>query len=394
MKISKKLIAGALSALMLVSVAPFGVSAKPQAGEEVQSSLSSRILGTYQEDGSILFKMQEDAHGNGNALWELLSNDNKKTIVLPKKKIKIDRVLYVGNNTTLIATGATIFQTDWQKNLIIHDCDKTNYNSLKNVTIKGGKWQIKDNAKARRSTSTFRFAHAQNINLIGCNIETNYISHAVELIACKNVTVDKCTLTAKGKSKSDSLEEALQIDIATKATAPSCAAYGSKYVKGQTCKNITVKNCKITGSRGVCANKTDTEGGKWLKNHHENIKITGNTLTGVSSEALALHNVAGATVKKNKITSKGSRLSTVYTIGLNLCSFGYNNVTSKYKNTISDNTIKGGLRGLYINTAYGNKFGKTTIKNNKLYAKSSASNAMVIYNCKSTVKKNNKTYKW
>lgn len=394
MKITKKLIAGALSALMLASIVPFSASAKAKAGDEVMSSVSSRVLGTYQEDGSILFKMQEDAHANGNALWELLSSDKKKTIVLPKKKIKIDRVLYVGNNTTLIATGATIFQTDWQKTLIIHDCDKTNYNSLKNVTIKGGTWQIKDNAKARRSTSSFRFNHAQNINIIGCKIETNHISHAIELIACKNVTVDKCTLTAKGKTKSDSLEEALQIDIATKATAPSCAAYGNKYVKGQTCKNITVKNCKITGSRGICANKTDTEGGKWLKNHHENIKITGNTLTGVTSEALALHNVAGATVKNNTITSKGSRTGTVYTIGLNLCSFGYNNVTSKHKITIEGNTIKGGLRGLYINTASSNKFGKTTIKNNKLYAKSGTANAMVVSKCTSVTKKNNKLYKW
>ncbi len=395
MKITNKIIICALSALMLFSSAPFCVSAAaPKAGDEVQSAQSRRILGTYRKDGSILFKMQEDAHANGNALWELLSNDKKKTIVLPKKKIKIDRVLYIGNNTTLIAKGATIFQTDWQKTLIIHNCDKTNYGSLKNVTIKGGKWQIKDNAKARRSTSSFRFAHASNIKLIGCKIETNYISHAVELIACKNVTVDGCTLTAKGKTKSTSLEEALQIDIATKATAPSCAAFGSKYVKGQTCKNITVKNSKITGSRGICSNKTDSEGGKWLKKHHTNITVTGSIVTGATSEALALHNAAGVTVKNNKITSKGSRVSTVYTIGLNLASFGYNSATAKHKNIISGNTIRGGRQGLYVIAYKGNKFGKTTVKNNKLYAKSGKPHAMEIYNCKSVVKSKNKTYKW
>ncbi|MCH5304218.1 MAG: hypothetical protein J1E41_05085 [Ruminococcus sp.] len=397
----KRILALAASALMLISAGSLDAFAAED--RQVFNEYGNRVCGTLQDDGSILFKPTAgDPHATGNDLYYLLSGDKKKTIVLPKKTIKIERVLYPGNNTTLIATGATIIQNDKNKNLVINDCDKTNYKSLKNVTIKGGKWKIKGNATNTRPTSTFRFAHASNITLQKCTIDTNYRSHAVELIACKNVTVDGCKLMASGKTNSTSLEEALQIDIASKATAPSCVAYGKKYVKGQTCQNITVKNCTIRGSRGVCANRTDTEKGKWLKKHHKNITLTGNTITGMTSEAVALHNTAGIKVKNNKITSKGKRTNTVYTIGLNIASFGNTTAIAKKKVTISGNTIKGGRQAIqvvtYKNTTSGvygsHKFGTVTIKKNKLYAKSGKSNCILTKQCKKIKSSGNKLNKW
>lgn len=398
---AKRITAIAISALMLISAVSIDAIAKES--KYVLNEYGNRVCGTLQKDGSILFKPTPgDAKATGNDLYYLLSGDKKKTIVLPKKKIKIERVLYPGNNTTLIATGATIIQTQKDKTLIINDCDKTDYKSLQNVTIKGGKWHINGNKTNKRPTSTFRFAHAKNIKLQKCTIDTNYISHAVELIACKNVTIDGCKILASGKTKSTSLEEAVQIDIASKATAPSCAKFGKKYVKGQTCKNITIKNSAIRGSRGVCANRTDTEGGKWLKKHHSDITLTGNTITGMTSEAVALHNTAGISVKNNKITSKGKRTSTVYTIGLNIASFGSTKAIAKKKITVSNNTIKGGRQAIHIVTyrnttsgAYGShKFGTVTIKNNKLYAKKGKGNCILTKQCKKVIKSKNKLHKW
>lgn len=390
----KRLLALILAVIMLVTVTPISVFAEETEDEvKVVTNASGTVIGTYQEDGSILFEMQGDAHANGNALYTLLSTDKKKTIVLPKKKIKIDRVLFIGNNTTLIATGATVFQTEWEKPLINNTCDKINYNSTKNVTIIGGKWQIKNNEKALKDTSTFRFIHSKNLTFKNCKIDTNYRSHAIELIACKNVTVDNCKLLSKGKTF-DKIDEALQIDIATKATAPTFASMASKFLNGQTCHNITVKNCTIRGARGICANKTDTENGKWLSKHHTNITITNNTITGKTLEGVVLNNTAGFTVKNNTIVSLSSNSDKGYTIGLSILSYGANSAISNRTNIISGNTIKGDRQGLYMNSYTQYSYGKTTVKNNKFYAKSGASNGYIVYKCSKLVKANNKTYKW
>lgn len=373
-------------------------SSEPYKEEPVYNEHHNRICGKKQKDGSIKFiPTKGNAFATGNDLFYLLSGNKKRTIVLPKKKISIQRVLMPGNNKTLIATGATIYQTDKNKTLVVSPVDlKTKKQTpVKNLKIIGGKWRIKGYATRKTATSTFRFLHSSNITLKKCDIQTNYKSHAVELIACKKVTVDGCKLIAVGKTKSDSLEEALQIDIATTDTTDNILA---KYLKGQTCSNITVKNCVIKGSRGVCANRTD----KWLKKHHKNIKLIGNTITGVTSEAVALHNTAGITVKNNKIYSKGSRINTTYSIGVNIASFGKTSAISKKSVTVTGNTIKGGRQAIqvvtYKNTTSGvygsHKFGKVTIKNNKLYCKKGKGNCILTKNCKSVKKSGNKLYKW
>lgn len=391
----KRTLSVALSALTVLSAAT-AFSATYCADEvETESSavtVNGIEIGTKQDDGSILLNVSSDPAQNGRVINAALNDNKKRTIVIPPKKFKIERVIWLGNNKTINAKGATIFQTDPQKPLINHACTKTNYNSLKNITINGGTWQVKDNAKAIRPTSTIRFNHAQNITIKNARIDTNYVSHAVELIACKNVTFDKCKLEAKGKQKNDKYAEPLQIDIATKATAPTIASYGKKYVSGQVCKNITVKNCVVTGSRGICTNKTDTENGKWLKKYHSNIKIIGCTVTGMATEALCLHNVMGVTVKNTKAYSKGKDDN--YNVGCYLAGMGNNKSTSKYKNLFSSNTFKGGRYGLYIATYSGNKFGKTTVKNNKLYAKNGASAALKVLGGTKVVSKGNKKYKW
>lgn len=369
---------------------------------DVWNEHHNRICGKKQKDGSIKFiPTKGNAGATGNDLYYLLSGNKKKKIILPKKKITIERTLMPGNNTTLIATGATVYQKDKSKNLLISFADKRTGKQIpvKKLKIVGGKWRINGYATRTRKTSTFRFLHSSNITLKKCDIQTNYICHAVELIACKNVKIDGCKLIAVGKTRGDSLEEALQIDIASTGTTTNILP---KYLKGQVCSDITVNNCTIKGSRGVCANRTDTENNKWLTKHHKNITLIGNTVTGMTSEAVALHNTAGIKVKNNKIYSKGKRLGSTYSIGLNIASFGKTNSISKKPVVVTGNTIKGGRQALQIVTyrntksgAYGShKFGKVTVKNNKLYCKRGKSNALLIKKCKKVKKSGNKTYKW
>ncbi len=361
-----------------------------------------RVIGVYNESGQIVFKpATKDYKGysyeklNALALTQLCEGNQKKTIVIPSgSTVKINFAIKVGNNTTINAKGATIIQTDSKKGMMANDVDALNYNSVKNVTINGGTWKH-STSKGLKGTM-FKFAHGQNIVFDGCKITCNYKGHSIELIACKNATVKNCNIKALGSAGKTCLEEQVQIDIATPKTAPGIVSYGSKYVKGQTCNNIKVINNTIKGARGVCANYASTEP-KYKNKFHKNITIIGNTITGVTSEAVALFNTTSASVKNNKIYSKGKRTGSAYSIGLHVAMFGKAPKSiKKAKITISNNTIKGGRQALQVFSHTSSKYGKVSIAKNKLYCKKGKSKAL---NAKKASiskisNKGNKKYKW
>lgn len=343
------------------------------------------------EAETVSFTPSKDAAENGRTLTALLGDDSPRTIVFPENgTIKIDRVLWVGDNKTILANGCTIIQTKSRAPLVLNAVDRTNYKSTRNVRIVGGTWKTVGN----NANVAFRFAHSSNLALEDCTIPTNYQAHGIELIACKNVTIKGCTVLASGNASDTSLEEAIQIDVATPATAPSCADAGTKYVNGQTCENITVKNCTVRGSRGICCNFTDTSNKKYINKFHKNIKIIGNTITGTSSQALTLHNTVGFTVKNNRIITKSKRYSQSYSDGLSIAMFGSFADSAKYKNSIVNNTIKGGRCCISMNSATNSKFGETTVKSNKLYCKSGANNAMKLAKCTRLIRTKNETHQW
>ena len=73
-----------------------------------------------------------------------------------------------------------------------------------------------------------------------------------------------------------------------------------KLVKGQTCSNITIKDCEISGGRGVCANYASKEN-KYLGKFHDKIIIENCKITGETAEGVALFNTLNSTVKNNII---------------------------------------------------------------------------------------------
>lgn len=303
----------------------------------------------------------------------------------------IKGTLYVKSNQSITATGATVIT---ENGAIRNIPTAVNYNSISNFTLDGGTW--KNSSSEGFKKTMMQFSHSKNITIKNATVECNYEGHALEILACKNVTVEKCKLLGVGKVVKNSCEEQLQIDIATPKTAPTLVEYGSKFVSGQTCKNITIKNNTIRGSRGICANYASTEN-KYINKFHKNIKIIGNKVTSKTSEAVALFNVIGATVKNNKLTNKSSRVNTAYSVGLHITMFAKApSSIKKAKYTVTGNTIKGGRQGFFVYSHSSSKFGKVIAKNNKCYSKMGASSALVIHK-DSSVKKStskNKTYKW
>ena len=356
-------------------------------GEEI--ILRKTVIGVYQADGSILYVPQEDPARNRQAIEYLLENDESKTLIFPSgQTIEVEAVIDIGDNTTIIADGATIIQVNDGLGLIKHTVDKVSYKSISHVTIQGGTWK---NVVNNKGCTMFRFVHGSDLNFKDVTVETNYQGHALELIACKDVIVEGCQLYAANdatKSK-DSVEEALQIDIATPKTAPGVLAStgDEKFVKGQTCSNITIKNCTVSGSRGICANFASSES-KYKNKFHTNITITNCKATGESAEGIVLFNTVGATIKNCTIRSNSTRKDEAYSIGLHLALMGKNKISTEYTNVILGNKIYGYRQALQIYSHTSFQYGKTTVKNNKAWA-SKKETAYQLKSCKKLVNSKN-----
>ena len=298
----------------------------------------------------------------------------------------------VRSNQKIDATGATIYLA----RAAVRNATstfKTDYSSLKNLTIKGGKWRTY-NSKGTSGT-TFSFAHSSNIILDGLDIYcTSPTGHAIELVACKNVTIKNCVITPKGTSKAKGQQEMLQIDIATPKTAPFLAKTSKKLQNGLACKDIYVLNNTIIGDRAVCCNHPSKEK-KFKKYYHENIVIKDNNLTGRKAEALAVFNTITATITGNKIVTKSKRINEAYSVGLHVALFGKAKAFSTKANiVVTDNIIKGGRSAFHILSHTKYRYKKLTIKNNKLYCKTGKKRALSIGSVKKLKKSNNKCYDW
>ena len=323
-----------------------------------------------------------------------IMNELKKTgsVTLVKNgKYYLKSTLYVQSGWTINANGATI---TCKAGAVRNKASATGYSSLKNFTINGGTW-VYTNSTGYKSSS-FQFIHASNVTLSGMTIKcANYKAHSIELIACRNCTIKNCKITAQGSCPSTCLEEMIQIDVAAPRTAP--VLKGTSFLNGAACENIYILNNTVTGARAVCANYAKKDGGQYLNSFHRNIVVRNNTLTGKSSEALALFNVGGATVSGNTIITKSARTTTAYSIGCHAAIFG--TAPSWMRSSrlyITGNTIKGGRQAVQVYSHTASKFGYVTVTGNKLYCRKGTENALkaIKGQAVSLSTGGNKAYKW
>lgn len=278
--------------------------------------------------------------------------------------------IYLVNNMTVDAEGATII---CDKPIAFNVPYKAGYKALTNVTINGGTWKCSDDSDGYGGSS-FKFTHANNITLKNMKVRSaNLSGHSFEFVACKNVLIENCDIAGVGKSESKT-EEAVQLDVASAATAPYLSAipfaadYADKLWNKAGCKNITIKNCKIVGNRGVVANHTKYDGDT-INSIHENITLIGNDITGLNGEGVVLFNTKSATVKDNKIKSLRKGKNDSYTVGLHISTFSNDKDLKKAVFNIAGNTIYGGRQAVMVYSHSGVKFGKAVIEKNKLFCK-------------------------
>ncbi len=324
-------------------------------------------------------------------------NKNGTVTLVKGKTYYLDGALHISSNQTINAKGATIV---CKKCVMFNIPTQTKYKSIENFTLNGGYWKYPN--KNGNSGSSIKIIHGNNITIK--NVRLNHAKasgHSIELVACKNVVISNCVITPLGSSGSQT-EEAVQLDVATHTTAyflessPFKSSLAKTLQNGATCKNITIQNNTIIGNRGVVANYTRGENGKYLKKLHTNIVIKNNKITGLKGEGVSLFNTKSATVCDNTIISKASGSGSAYTIGLHFACFGSNSKLSKGKITVINNTVKGGRQAMQIYSHTSSKYGTVIIKKNKLYCKKGKGSALKVLSCQclSLTKKSNKFYGW
>ena len=283
--------------------------------------------------------------------------------------------LVLSSNMSIEAEGATII---CEKPIAFNIPEKTDYKAAADISINGGIWKSETDGYY---ASSFKFTHASNIKLTNMKIRAaNLSGHSIELVACKDVVIDKCDIAGLGSSDSMT-EEAVQIDIASSVTAPFLGGspfrtdLADKLWNKAGCKNITIKNSKIVGNRGVVANHTKNDGDA-INSIHENITLTNNKITGLKGEGVVLFNTKSATVKNNKIKSLRKGIADAYTVGLHITTFSNDKALNKAVFKISGNTIHGGRQALMVYSHSGIKFGKAIIEKNKFFCKAGKEQAI------------------
>ncbi len=347
----------------------------------------------YQTGSVYNFVPRGSAADNRRALNSLMEG-NKKKVININHNIHIDTYLRPGNNTTINAGRHTITS---DKGVIINDPTAASYSNFKNLTINGGIW--KNSSSKGLDGTMMRISYASNISINNATVYANYKGHGIELISCSNVVVNHCTLKARGSCPKTCVEEQLQIDLSTPTTAPGLYRLSKKLCNGTPCKNITVKNCTVQGGRGICANFANAGNeSKYRRagNYHSNIRIEKCTVTGISAEAVALFNTKSATVKNCRITAKTPTSRSYYSVGLAVAYAKGSAPKANTKNVISltNNTVKGGLQGIFVRSNVSQKLGTVIVSGNTVYAKKGKSKAIRVSSAKKTKITKNKTGKW
>lgn len=343
----------------------------------VRVNIKKSLLGTGLILAAVLFLRKSEtvkagvveANGSTDA-YNIQQELNKTGRVTLEKggTYRLYDSLVLGSNMSIEAEGATII---CEKPIAFNIPEKTDYKAAADIGINGGTW--KSEAEGYYASS-FKFTHASNIRLTNMKIRAaNLSGHSIELVACKDVIIDNCDIAGLGSSESMT-EEAVQLDIASSVTAPFLQGVpfrtdlADKLYNKAGCKNITIKNSRIVGNRGVAANHTKNDGDA-INSIHENIILIGNKITGLKGEGVVLFNTKSATVKNNKIESLRKGRSDAYTVGLHITTFSNDKALKKAVFKITGNTIYGGRQAVMVYSHSGIKFGKAVIEKNKLFCK-------------------------
>ena len=338
----------------------------------------------------------DGSEDTSNVLKKCLQSngDNGVKVTLQPGNYDLRYTLQLYSNTTIIAEGATITQTNAGRGCLMNGTPaKGKYNSISNITVQGGMWVTTtkpDPTKSKKKNGfypgfcTFLFFHGKNITIENCSFKNNYNGHYIEFSGIENGKILNCNMDVKGsKIIEEDNQEAIQIDNTyAQSNAPSAQPWDDT-----PCKNIVIDGCKIRYARGIGTNRVG-------KSFFENIQITNNTIVTTKGEGINAYDIKGLTIKGNTVNvkhkAKNYRSTGIY-VGLDskISKWG------KYSTTISNNKITGYQNGLKLYSLSGSSFNKVTLEKNVIASRKSKEDALSLdqKHIKKLVNKGNKLKK-
>lgn len=184
--------------------------------------------------------VNDDSIAFQQALDMAKGRDKSVRIYIPEGTYILKNELNIYSNTDILATNNTTLIRKHNGYMLLNGDRGANYwgyDGQKNLTISGGVWD--SNGKSHSMATGFALGHAENIVIKDLSILNIRSSHAIELNACRNVTVKQCEF--KGFIDTDEnrrFSEAIQLDIMKNSGVFN--AFGQ--YDSTPCKNITIEN--------------------------------------------------------------------------------------------------------------------------------------------------------
>lgn len=285
------------------------------------------------------------------ALNEALKDQSGKVLYeinLPSGTYKLDALLKVFSNTTIKMNGCRLIRNydATMLRLGYENVSSKGYSGQHNIVIEGGVFD----GGAKNNGALIRMGHAKNITLKNVTFQNVYNSHHVEMAACKNVSIQKCTFKdySCGSDITNSANnEALQFDVIHNGE------HFNKYppFDDTPCANVTVNKCVFKNLQRGIGTHSGVAG-----SYFTNMKFTNNVFENVRGYAIIATNYKNSVISNNKITKCGAGILFRSMVQ------GYNNfytplkkkvsIDKNAKSTISNNTISVSDYK-YTTTAYG-----------------------------------------
>ena len=182
-----------------------------------------------------------------NETWDvtinrLIKNGNK--IKFLNHNYDLFDTIILRNNTMMDLDKDTILTRQHEKNMFesYYTNDTIGYDGVNNIYIKGGTLNHNGELSYYITMSLF---HAKNILLENVTFK-DISNHAIDLIGCNNVLINKCKFLGQLIKKDKEYKEAIQLDICyagaggyDKTTTP----FNSKCYDGTPTSDVTINSC-------------------------------------------------------------------------------------------------------------------------------------------------------
>lgn len=235
--------------------------------------------------------------------------DGGGNVVLSPGQYYINKRLYVNkNNTTITATGAKITQVDISKGILATKLNYKGWDGIQNLTINGGEWykDVSAYKKGGETATTMQFIHMRNLTIRNATFTNCNEGHQVEMAGVDTALIENCVFGGKYVGV-EQTNEAIQLDVVhSEETVGPGTIYDDTY-----CKNITIRNNRIEGKRGVGSHLA-------VKDHLiTNVVVENNEITS-EYEAVCFLMAKNVTVRNNILKHKAKESNKFLDIGIDI----------------------------------------------------------------------------